>query len=69
MDEIYGAYIDDECFDIHDCDDDTDHDTGDDTNDDTGDDTYDGGRGNRTPLQGGAVYFRHGHPRTSNLNP
>ena len=59
MDEIYGTYIDDECFDIHDCDDDTDHDTGDDTdddtdnntNDDTRDDTDDGGRGNLYPIK------------------
>ena len=54
MDETYGTYVDDECFDIHDYDDDTDDDTGDDTdddtNDDTDDDTDDGGRGNRRPL-------------------
>ena len=42
MDETYGTYVDDECFDIHDYDDDTD----DDTNDDADDDTDDGGRGN-----------------------
>ena len=41
MDETYGTYVDDECFDIHDYDDDTDHDTGDDTDDDTDDDTND----------------------------
>ena len=35
MDETYGTYVDDECFDIHDYDDDTDHDTDDDTDDDT----------------------------------
>ena len=56
MDETYGTYVDDECFDIYDYDDDTDHDTADDTdddtNDDTGDDTDDGGRGNRRPLLG-----------------
>ena len=54
MDEAYGTYVDDECFDIHDYDDDTGHDTdddtdddtSDDTNDDTDDDTNDGGRGN-----------------------
>ena len=53
MDETYGTYVDDECFDIHDCDDDTDHDTDDadddtddDTNYDADDDTDDGGRGN-----------------------
>ena len=53
MDETYGAYVDDECFDIHDYDDDTDDDidddlddnTFDDTNDDTDVDTDDGGRG------------------------
>ena len=38
MDETYGTYVDDECFDIHDYHDDTDH--------DTDDDTEDGGRGN-----------------------
>ena len=62
MDETYGTYVDDECFDIHDYDDDTDHDTDDDdtdddtddyTNDNTDDDTDDGGRGNRRPLPGG----------------
>ena len=50
MDETYGTYVDDERFDIHDYDDDTDHDTDDDTNDDTDGDTADGGRGNRRPL-------------------
>ena len=53
MDETYGTYVD-ECFDIHEYDDDTDHDTNDDTDDDTNDDTNgdsddgtdDGGRGN-----------------------
>ena len=58
MDETYGAYVDDECVDIHDYDDDTEHDTDDDTdddtdadtNDDTDDDTDDGGRGNRGPV-------------------
>ena len=50
MDENYGAYVDDEYFDIHgyddDSDDDTDDDTGNDTDDDTNDDTDDGWRGN-----------------------
>ena len=58
MDETYGTYVDDECFDIHDYDDPTDHDNDDDTdddtdddaNDDTGGDTDDGGRGNRRSL-------------------
>ena len=52
MNETYGTYVDDECFDIHDYDDDTDHGTDDDTDDDTDDtnddaddDTDDGGRG------------------------
>ena len=49
MDETYGTYVDDECFDIHDYDDDTEDDTDDDTQDDahadTNDDTADGGRG------------------------
>ena len=65
MDETYGTYVDDDCFDIHDCDDgtdddtddNTDDDTDDDTNDDTDDDTDDGGRGNRRPPPGGAVHF------------
>ena len=57
-------YVNDECFDIHDYEDDTGHDTDDDidddadddddANDDTDDDTDDGGRGNRRPLPGGA---------------
>ena len=37
MDECYGAYVDDEYFDIHDYDDDTDGDTDDDIDDDTDD--------------------------------
>ena len=41
MDETHGTYVDDECFDIHDYDDDTDHDTDDDTDDDVDDDTKD----------------------------
>ena len=49
MDETCGTYVDDECLDIHDyddnTDDDTDDDTEDDTDDDTNDDTDDGGRG------------------------
>ena len=65
MDETCGTYADDECFDIHDYDDDTDHDTNDDsdedtdddTNDDTDDDADDGGRGNRRPLLGGAEFI------------
>ena len=68
MDETYGTYVDDECFDIHDYDSDIDHDTdddadenaGDDTNDDTDDDTDDGGRANRRPVLGGSefIYIR-----------
>ena len=53
MDETYGTYVDDECFDIHGddvTDHDTDGDTDDDTDDDTNDDSDDGGRGNRRPL-------------------
>ena len=51
MDETYGTSVHDECFDIHDYDDDdADHDTDDDidndTNDDTDNDTDNGGRGN-----------------------
>ena len=41
MDEIYGTYVDDECLDIHDYDDDTDHDTDDDTDEDTDDNAND----------------------------
>ena len=60
MDETYGTYVDDECFDIHDYDDDTDHDTDDDidddvddnTNDDPDDDADDGGRWAREPKTG-----------------
>ena len=61
MDENYGTYVGDACFDIHDSDHDTDHDTeddtDDDTDDDTNDDTDDGGRGNPRPPPGGAVHF------------
>mgnify|MGYP007015951195 CR=1 FL=1 len=60
MDETYGTYADDECFDFHDYDVDTDHDTddtGDDTDDDDDDDADDGGRGNRRPLPGGAEFI------------
>ena len=39
MDETYGTSVDDECFDIHDYDDDTDHDIDDDSDDDTDDDS------------------------------
>ena len=54
MDETCGTYVDDECFGIHDYDDDTDLDTDDDTDEDTDHDTNDntdeatddGGRGN-----------------------
>ena len=46
MDETYGTYVDDECFDVHDYDDDTDHDADHDTDDDADDDTDGGGRGN-----------------------
>ena len=41
MDETYGTYVDDECFDDHHYNNDTDDDTNDNTDDDT-----DGGRGN-----------------------
>ena len=53
MNETYGTYVDDECFDIHDYDDDTDHDT----DDDTDDDTNGGGRGDRRPLPGGDEFI------------
>ena len=53
IDETYDTYVDDECFDNHDYNDDTDHDTDDDTDDKieddpnyfTDDDIDDGGRG------------------------
>ena len=49
MGETCGTYVDDECFDIHDydndIDDDTDDDADDDINEDTDDDADDGGRG------------------------
>ena len=73
MDETYGTSVDDECFGIHGYDDDTDHDADDDTDDETDDDDYDDGdddtngdtdddtddcgRGNRTPLPGGADFI------------
>ena len=44
-------------YDTDDDDNDTDEGTDDDANDDTDDDTDDGGRGDRRPLQGGAVHF------------
>ena len=73
MDETYGTYVDDACFDFHDYDDDTgdyiDDDTGDDTDDDTDDDTFedtdddadDGGRGNlyHIKAQGSRTLSRH----------
>ena len=54
MDETYGTYSDDECFDIHDYDDDTGHDIDDDTEDDTDDDTDDGDDGG----SGKPVYYQ-----------
>ena len=55
MDETYCTYVDDERFDIHDYDNNTDHDTDDDADDDTDDDidddTNDGGRGNMYPIK------------------
>ena len=70
MNETYGTYVDDECFDIHDNDDETDYDTDgdtDDTTDDdtdgvTDDDTDHGGRGNRRPLPRGALHFSSPRP-------
>ena len=69
MDETYGTSVHDECFDIHDYDDDADHDTdgdtddyaGDDTNDDIDDDPDDGGCGNLYPIkvQGSRTLSRH----------
>ena len=65
MDGTYGTYVDDECLDIHDYDDDTDHDTDDDidddTNDGTDDDTDDGGRGNLYPIKARGSRALSGH--------
>ena len=68
MDETYGTYVDDECFNIRDYDDDIDHGTDHDTDDDTYDDTHDGtdddiddgGRGNLYTINvpGGKVCVR-----------
>ena len=70
MGEIYGTYVDDECFDIHDYDADTDHDTDDtgddtedDTNDDTDGDTDDGGRGNLYRIKAQGSRTSNEHPR------
>ena len=68
MDETYFTYVDDECFDIHDYDDDTDDDIDDDTEDDTNDDTNDddtdyGGRGHLYTIKvprGKLVYLKSG---------
>ena len=72
-DETYDNYVGDECFDIHDYDDDTDHDTDDDTDDDTDgdtdhdthddtdDDTDDGGRGNLYPIKAQGSRALSGH--------
>ena len=68
MDKIYGTYVDDECFDIHDyddTDDDTDDATEDDTNDGTDDDTDDGGRGNLYPIKAQGSRTLSGHDRAS----
>ena len=58
MDETYGNYVGDACFDFHDyddaghdTDDDADDDTADNTNDDTGGNADDCGRGNLYPIK------------------
>ena len=70
MDDTYGTYVADECFDIHDYDDDTDHDTDDDTDNDTDDDANDdtdeddtngGGRGNLYPIKAEGSWTLSGH--------
>ena len=69
MDETFGTCVDDERFDIHGHDDDTDHDADDDagddadddTNDDTDDDTDDGGRGNLYPIKAPGSRTLPGH--------
>ena len=68
MGETYGTYVDDECFDIHDYDDDTDvteDDTDDDTADDTDDDTDDGGRANLYPIKAQGSRTLSGHESAS----
>ena len=63
MDETYGTDVDDECFGIHDYDDDTDHgtddDTGDDTDDETNDEAEDGGRGNLYTIKAQGSMLKH----------
>ena len=63
MDETYGTYVDDECFDNHDYNDDTDHDTDDDTDDEIDDDpnydTDEGGRGTGISYKFRREWFRN----------
>ena len=65
MDDTYGTYVDDKCFDSHDYDDDTDEDTDDDTDEDTDDDTDDatddGGCGNLYPIKAEGSRNLSGH--------
>ena len=62
MDETYGTNVDDECFDMHDYDDDTDHDAADETDDDTdGDDTDNSGRLNLYPIKAQGSRTLSGH--------
>ena len=65
MDETSGTYVGDECFDIHDYDDDTDHDTDDDTGDDSDDGTNDGRRENLYPIKAQGSRTLPGHERAS----
>ena len=58
MDETYGTYVDDECFDMHDFDDDTDHDNDDDTDDNPDYDTNDCGLGNLSSHEEAYWYTR-----------
>ena len=66
MDETYGTYVDDECFDIHDYDDVTDHDADDNSDDDTDADpnevTEGGRRGNLCRIKGFGGWVGGGSP-------
>ena len=57
MDETYDAHVDDEYFDTHGYDVDTDHDTDDDTDDDTGDDDVVGDAGYDYDYESGVCSF------------
>ena len=56
MDETFVTSVDDECFDIHDYDDDSDHDTDDDADDGTDDDTNDDNEDDTDDEERASVY-------------